>query len=81
VHALRFIAPGELGGIVPGIPAAWAADPVARAIRSAGDDLQPVWPYAAGTVRGGAQADEIALTGAACTAWSTRARRLTQTRP
>lgn len=52
VHALRFFAPGELGAVVPGVPAAWAAEPVAQAIRSADDDLPPVWPAARGSVRG-----------------------------
>lgn len=52
VHALRFVVPGELGAIVPGMPAAWAAEPVSRAIRSAGEELPPVWPYARGQVRG-----------------------------
>jgi DNA-binding transcriptional MocR family regulator len=52
VHALRYVAPGALGAIVPGVPAAWAAEPVAKAIRSSGDNLPPVWPSARGTVRG-----------------------------
>jgi hypothetical protein len=52
VHALRYLVPGALGAIVPGIPAAWAAEPVAKAIRSSGEDLPPVWPSAHGTVRG-----------------------------
>jgi hypothetical protein len=52
VHALRFIAPGQLGGVVPGVPAAWAAKPVADRIRSAGDDPPPVWPHVRGRVRG-----------------------------
>jgi hypothetical protein len=52
VHALRFVAPAPLGALVPGVPAAWAAEPVASAIRSSGDDPPPVWPYARGQVRG-----------------------------
>lgn len=52
VHALCFVAPAELGAVVPGVPAAWAAEPVASAIRSVGEDLPPVWPYAQGRVRG-----------------------------
>jgi hypothetical protein len=52
VHALRFVAPGELGAVVPGVLAAWAAEPVSGAIRSAGEDLPPVWPYARGRIRG-----------------------------
>lgn len=51
-HALRFLAPAELGPMVPGVPAAWAAPPMAAAIRSPGEDLPPVWPYARGRVRG-----------------------------
>jgi hypothetical protein len=52
VHALRFVVPAELGSIVPGVPAAWAAEPVSRGIRSAGEELPPVWPYARGEIRG-----------------------------
>lgn len=52
VHALRFVAPGQLGAVVSGVPAAWAAEPVADRIRSAGEDPPPVWPHARGRVRG-----------------------------
>jgi hypothetical protein len=52
VHALRFLAPGRLGAVVPGVPAAWAAEPVAARIQSAGEDPPPVWPHARGQVRG-----------------------------
>lgn len=52
VHALRFVAPERLGTVVPGVPAAWATEPVSSAIRTAGEDLPPVWPYARGRVRG-----------------------------
>jgi len=52
VHALRFNAPAQLGALVPGVPAAWAAEPMAGAIRSSGDEPPPVWPYARGQVRG-----------------------------
>jgi hypothetical protein len=52
LHALHFVAPGKLGALVPGVPAAWAAEPMASAIRSSGEDLPPVWPYARGRVRG-----------------------------
>jgi hypothetical protein len=51
-HALRFVAPAHLGGLVPGVPAAWAAEPMASAIRSSGEEPPPVWPYARGQVRG-----------------------------
>lgn len=51
-HALRFVAPTRLGALVPGIPAAWAAEPMAGAIRSSGEDPPPVWPFARGQVRG-----------------------------
>ena len=52
-HALRFVAPGRLGPLVPGLPAAWAAPPMSKLIRSSGDDPLPVWPSARrGGVRG-----------------------------
>lgn len=51
LHGLRFLAPVKLGGVVPGVPAAWAAPPVSRVIRESGD-LPPVWPAAEGRVRG-----------------------------
>lgn len=52
VHALRFVAPARLGPLVPGVPAAWAAEPIAGAISSSGDDPPPVWPHPEGGVRG-----------------------------
>lgn len=52
VHALRFVAPAQLGALVPGVPAAWAAEPMASAIRSSGEEPPPVWPHAQGRVRG-----------------------------
>ena len=52
IHALRFVAPAHLGGLMPGVPAAWAAEPMASAIRSSGEEPPPVWPYASGRVRG-----------------------------
>lgn len=51
-HALRFTAPTRLGALMPGVPAAWAAEPMASAIRSSGEDPPPIWPYARGRVRG-----------------------------
>lgn len=52
VHALRFVVPAQLGPLGPGIPAAWAAEPVASAIVTSGEDPPPVWPYVRGRVRG-----------------------------
>lgn len=52
VHAIRFVAPARLGALVPGVPAAWAAAPMAELIRSSSDEPPPVWPYAQGVVRG-----------------------------
>lgn len=52
IHALRFVAPAQLGALVPGVPAAWVAEPMASAIHSSGDEPPPVWPYARGRVRG-----------------------------
>lgn len=51
-HALRFVVPAQLGALVPGVQAAWAAEPMASAIRSSGEDPPPVWPHAPGRVRG-----------------------------
>jgi hypothetical protein len=52
LHALRFVVPARLGPLTAGVPAAWAAEPMAGAIRSSGDEPPPVWPYAHGRVRG-----------------------------
>jgi hypothetical protein len=52
IHALRFVAPASLGALVPGVPAAWAAEPMASAIRSSGEEPPPAWPHARGQVRG-----------------------------
>ena len=52
IHALRFVAPAQLGPLAPGVPAAWAAEPMAAAIRSSGEEPPPVWPFAKGRVRG-----------------------------
>lgn len=52
LHALRFVAPGRLGALTPGVPAAWAAEPMVAAIRSSGDEPPPVWPFAHGRIRG-----------------------------
>jgi len=52
LHALRFVAPAQLGPLTPGVPAAWAAEPMASAIRSSGDEPPPVWPHVHGRVRG-----------------------------
>jgi hypothetical protein len=52
IHAARFIAPGRLGELVPGVPAAWAAEPISEFIHQAQSELPPVWPYALGALRG-----------------------------
>lgn len=52
IHALRFVSPVQLGPLVPGLPAAWAADPVAGRIYPSEEDLPPVWPFARGQARG-----------------------------
>lgn len=52
IHALRFFAPGQLGGLTRGIPAAWAAPPISSIIHQSQREPQPVWPDAQGTVRG-----------------------------
>ncbi len=52
IHALRFVAPAQLGALVPGVPAAWAAEPLASVIRPSGEEPPPVWPYARARLRG-----------------------------
>lgn len=52
LYALRFVAPVHLGALAPGVLAAWAAEPMVGAIRSAVDEPPPVWPCARGQVRG-----------------------------
>ncbi|HMJ02902.1 MAG TPA: hypothetical protein VK506_08165 [Conexibacter sp.] len=52
VHAARFVAPAPLGELVPGVPAAWAAEPMAERIRTDGEDPPPVWPDPRGVTRG-----------------------------
>jgi hypothetical protein len=52
IHALRFVAPTQLGPLQPGVPAAWAAEPMASAISSSIDEPPPIWPHAGGRVRG-----------------------------
>jgi hypothetical protein len=51
LHSVRFVAPAKLGTVVPGVPAAWAAPPMSEIIHESGE-LPPVWPSAAGKVRG-----------------------------
>lgn len=52
VHAARFVVPAQLGRLTAGVPAAWAAPPMAERIRSSRDEPPPVWPSASGDVRG-----------------------------
>jgi hypothetical protein len=52
VHGLRYVFPAVLEGESRGIPTAWAAEPLARRIVSAPDDLPPVWPDAQAEGRG-----------------------------
>ena len=69
IHALRFVAPARLGALAPGVPAAWAAEPMAGAIRSSGEEPPPVWPFARGRVRGQAIEPLHAAAPAAVEAW------------
>ena len=52
IHAARFIAPAPLGELTRGVPAAWAAEPIATTIRQPKSELPPVWPDPLGAVRG-----------------------------
>lgn len=56
LHAARFLAPAHLGALTPGVPAAWAAEPVSMHIRQSSGEPPPVWPDALGPVRGQALA-------------------------
>ena len=51
ISAARFIAPATLGEVVPGIPTAWAAPPLAGRIVDR-SELPPVWPSLDGPQRG-----------------------------
>ena len=48
--ALKYLFPARLGPLTRGTPAAWAASPIAERLAPATE--VPVWPDAAGTVRG-----------------------------
>jgi DNA-binding transcriptional MocR family regulator len=50
VHAVKYLFPPERGSETRGVPAAWAAPPLADEI--ADDGLPPVWPHPAGKRRG-----------------------------
>lgn len=52
IHAARFVAPARLGELVPGIPAAWAAQPISKIIRELENEPPPVWPSVHGKIRG-----------------------------
>jgi hypothetical protein len=51
IHGAKYIAPAELGPVVPGVPTAWAAAPLRGRIADR-SDLPPVWPALDGDVRG-----------------------------
>jgi hypothetical protein len=69
-HALRFVVPAQLGPLVPGVPAAWAAEPLASAIRLSGKEPPPVWPSARGRLRGQAIEPLHAAAPEAVDGWS-----------
>jgi hypothetical protein len=52
IHAVRFIAPAQLGELTRGVPAAWAAKPISTIIHQPKSELPPVWPDPLGAVRG-----------------------------
>jgi hypothetical protein len=51
IHGARFVYPAERRGEARGMPTAWAASPLSRALVSSGENL-PVWPDAMGEIRG-----------------------------
>lgn len=69
VHALRFVAPVELGAPTPGVPTAWAAKPLVDAISTSSDEILPVWPSHDGEVRGQALAPLHENAVDACRGW------------
>ena len=51
VHGVPHAFPGKLGEPTRGVPTAWAAPALAKALPQ-GSDLPPVWPWSEGKVRG-----------------------------
>lgn len=51
LHGMRYVFPAPLGAATRGIPAAWAAEPLAAQFADSGE-LPPVWPHLHGPVRG-----------------------------
>jgi hypothetical protein len=51
VHALKYLAPGELGSPARGIPTARSAKPISQKL-SITDEHQIVWPHSDGSTRG-----------------------------
>ncbi len=52
VHGGRFLAPARPGALVPGVPAAWAAEPMRSLIHEASSDPPLVWPSPESRIRG-----------------------------
>jgi hypothetical protein len=50
-HGARYVFPAVRNGEARGIPTAWAAPPLAERLSASGRNV-PVWPHAAGKVRG-----------------------------
>jgi hypothetical protein len=51
VHAVKYLFPAHWGSETRGVPAAWAAPPLASEIAET-SALPPVWPHPLGTTRG-----------------------------
>lgn len=51
IHGVRYAYPPEHGGLIRGMPTAYAAPPLNKVIVQP-DEPPPVWPYAEGAVRG-----------------------------
>jgi len=51
LHGIRYAFPAEKGGLTRGVPTAYAAAPLRKAIAYDGEP-PPVWPFAEGPVRG-----------------------------
>jgi len=52
VHGVKYVFPAQPGGLVRGVPTAWAALPLSELLVGGHDLERPVWPHAEGKVRG-----------------------------
>ena len=51
IHGVKYAFPLERGGVMRGIPTAWATSPLKEKLIDT-SELPPIWPYPEGTVQG-----------------------------